>query len=107
MAFVQVATVSELPDDSVLGVEVGGVGVCLARCQGEVYAFRDNCSHRDFPLSNGELDPDDCAITCEWHGAQFDVRTGKPLCLPATQPVPVYACRVEDGAILVDLSSTP
>ena len=103
MAFVRAAALDELPEGGVLGVEVGGVSVCLARCEGEVYAFRDNCTHRDFPLSNGELDTDECAITCEWHGAQFDIRTGKPLCLPATQPVPVYEVRVEDGAILVEV----
>jgi len=103
MAFEKAATLSELPEGSVLGVEVGGKSVCLANCEGEVYAFQDNCSHRDFPLSNGELDPEECAITCEWHGAQFDIRTGTPLCLPATKPIAIYACRVEGDDILVEI----
>jgi 3-phenylpropionate/trans-cinnamate dioxygenase ferredoxin component len=103
MAFVNVASLRDLPEGSVLGVEAEGKRVCLANVEGEVYAFADNCSHRDFPLSNGELDPDDCSITCEWHGARFDIRTGAPLALPATKPIAVYACRVEDGAILVDV----
>lgn len=102
MAFVKVATLGELPEGSVLGVEVDGKSVCLANCDGEVYAFQDNCSHRDFPLSNGELDPDECAITCEWHGAEFDVRTGRALCLPATKPIAVYEVRLEGGDILVE-----
>jgi 3-phenylpropionate/trans-cinnamate dioxygenase ferredoxin component len=104
MAFVRAASLQELPEGGVLGVEVDGHAVCLARCEGEVYAFADNCSHRDFPLSNGELDVDDCAITCEWHGAQFDVRSGKALCLPATKPVAVYGCRVEGDEILVEVA---
>jgi 3-phenylpropionate/trans-cinnamate dioxygenase ferredoxin component len=103
MAFVNVASLRDLPEGSVLGVEAEGKRVCLANVGGEVYAFADNCSHRDFPLSNGEVDPDDCSITCEWHGARFDIRTGAPLALPATRPIAVYACRVEDGAILVDV----
>jgi 3-phenylpropionate/trans-cinnamate dioxygenase ferredoxin component len=103
MAFVNVAPLRDLPEGSVLGVEAEGKRVCLANVEGEVYAFADNCSHRDFPLSNGEVDPDDCSITCEWHGARFDIRTGAPLALPATKPIAVYACRVEDGAILVDV----
>jgi 3-phenylpropionate/trans-cinnamate dioxygenase ferredoxin component len=103
MAFVNVASLRDLPEGSVLGVEAEGKRVCLANVEGEVYAFADNCSHRDFPLSNGEVDPDDCSITCEWHGARFDIRTGAPLALPATKPIAVYACRVEDGAILVDV----
>lgn len=103
MSFVRVAALSELPDGSVMGVEAGGRRICLANCEGEIYAFSDNCSHRDFPLSHGELDVDDCTITCEWHGAAFDVRNGRPLCLPATSPIETFDCRVEEGAILIDL----
>jgi len=55
--FVRAAALSEVPEGGLLGVEVEGNKVCLAKVEGEVYAFRDNCSHRDFPLSEGELDP--------------------------------------------------
>lgn len=106
MGFVTVASRSELPDGSVLGVELDGVRLCLAHCEGEVYAFQDNCTHRDFPLSNGELD-EECAITCEWHGARFDVRTGAVLTPPATWPVRVYACQFEGDEIQVDLERAP
>jgi 3-phenylpropionate/trans-cinnamate dioxygenase ferredoxin subunit len=102
--FVKVAELSELselPDGSVLAVKAEGHSICLANCEGEVYAFQDNCTHRDFPLSQGELDG--CAVTCDWHGAMFDVRTGRALCLPAVKPIRTYACRVEEGAILVDV----
>ena len=102
MAFLHAAALSELPEGSVMGVEVGGKRVCLVNCEDEIYAFADNCSHRDFPLSNGELDAEDGTITCEWHGAAFDIRSGKALCLPAIRPIEVYDCRVEDGMILVD-----
>lgn len=103
MAFVTAAALSEVPEGEVLGVEVEGKRVCLANVDGEVYAFADQCSHRDFPLSNGELDPDDCTITCEWHGAIFDIRTGAARGLPATQPIPVYPCRVRGEQIEVDV----
>jgi 3-phenylpropionate/trans-cinnamate dioxygenase ferredoxin component len=103
MPLERVAALTELPEGSVMGVEAGGRRICLANCEGEVYAFSDNCSHRDFPLSNGELDSDDCTITCEWHGAAFDIRSGRPLCLPAITPIEVYSCTVQDGAILVEV----
>jgi 3-phenylpropionate/trans-cinnamate dioxygenase ferredoxin subunit len=104
MAFVKVASLSDVPEGELLGVEAEGKRVCLSNVGGEVYAFADNCSHRDFPLSNGEVDPDDCSVTCSWHGARFDVRTGEPLSLPATRPVPVYACRVEGGDVYVNVT---
>ena len=97
------ASLSALPEGGALGVEVGGVRVALARVGDEVYAIADNCSHRDFPLSLGEVDAEACTLTCEWHGAAFDLRTGAPACPPATRPVPVYAARVEDGAVWVDV----
>lgn len=105
VAFVKVASLAEVPEGELVGVEAEGVLVCLARVEGEVYAFADRCSHRDFPLSNGELDTDDCTVACEWHGARFDLRTGAALSLPATRPIPVYPCRVEDDAVYVDVSA--
>ncbi|HEV2147199.1 MAG TPA: non-heme iron oxygenase ferredoxin subunit [Longimicrobiaceae bacterium] len=105
MAFVRVAALKEVPEGEVVGVEAEGVRVCLANVEGTVYAFADRCSHREFPLSNGELDTDDCTIACEWHGAQFDIRTGEAKSLPATRPIPVYPCRVEDDAVYVDVSA--
>lgn len=99
------ASVAELPDgDAVLGVEAAGRRVALARVDGKVYAFADNCSHRDFPLSVGEVDPASCTVTCEWHGAAFDLRTGEPTCPPAFRPIAVYPARVEDGAVWIEVS---
>ncbi len=103
MGFVRVAALEEIADGQVLAVQAEGKAVCLARLGDVVHAFSNICSHRDFPLSDGEVDPDDCSITCEWHGARFDVRTGTALSLPATRPVPVYSCRVDDGSIFVDV----
>ena len=103
MGFVKVADLSEIGEGEVLAVEAEGKPVCLARVEDVIYAFADNCSHRDFPLSQGELDPDDFSITCDWHGARFDIRSGEVLALPATRPIRVYACRVENDAVLVDV----
>jgi 3-phenylpropionate/trans-cinnamate dioxygenase ferredoxin subunit len=104
VAFVKVAPLSAVPEGGALGVEAAGRRVAVARVEGEVYAFADVCSHRDFPLSHGEVDRAACTITCEWHGAAFDLRTGAPTCLPATRPIPVYLAKVEDGAVWVDVS---
>ena len=104
MGWIKAAALSELaPEGAALGVEVGGRRVALARVDGQVYALADNCSHRDFPLSLGEVDTEACTVTCEWHGAAFDLRTGAPLCAPATRPVAVYEVKVEDETVWVNL----
>ena len=103
MAYVKAALLSELPEGGALGVEAAGVRIAVARVDGEVYAFADNCSHRDFPLSHGEIDAQTRTVTCEWHGAAFCLRTGTPTCPPAIRPIAVFATRVEDGAVWVEV----
>ncbi len=53
----------------------------------DVFAIHDECSHAAIPLSEGEVEG--CEIECWLHGSRFDLRTGKPTGLPATEPVPI------------------
>lgn len=99
--FIKVAEFSDLEDGDLMAVEVDGEPVCLARVDGAIYAFTDNCTHVGGPLNEGELD--DCVLTCPWHGAQFDVRTGKVLRGPARQDILTYPIKVEGESILVQL----
>jgi 3-phenylpropionate/trans-cinnamate dioxygenase ferredoxin component len=99
--FVRVAAESDLPPNSLLSVDVGEFKVCLAHADGRIYAFRDNCTHRDFPLSAGEID--DGTIECTWHGARFDMASGRATRLPAIKPVRTYPVHVADGDIYIGL----
>ena len=101
--FVAVAKTSEIPDPGKMLVEVGERLVVLIHAAGRYYALDDICTHDGGPLSEGPLDPEACTIACPRHGAKFDIRTGDVLALPATRPIRVYACRVEGGAIYVDV----
>ncbi|HSK20461.1 MAG TPA: non-heme iron oxygenase ferredoxin subunit [Longimicrobiales bacterium] len=98
-SYVRVASEAELPPNTLLSVELGDIKVCLANADGQIYAFKDNCTHRDFPLSAGEID--DGTVECTWHGARFDMATGRATRLPAIKPVQTYEVRVEDGEILI------
>ncbi|MDP9444214.1 MAG: non-heme iron oxygenase ferredoxin subunit [Actinomycetota bacterium] len=95
------ASLAEIPPGGVLAVEVDGVDVALVRCDDEVFAIRDECSHASVPLSEGDVDG--CEIECWLHGSMFDVRTGKPTNLPATEPVSTYPCTVDGDAVYVDV----
>ncbi|HEX3056773.1 MAG TPA: Rieske 2Fe-2S domain-containing protein [Gaiellaceae bacterium] len=72
---------------------------------GLLYALEDRCSHDDGPLCEGEFDADEGVAICPRHGARFDTRSGRPLTLPATEPVATYAVLVREGQIVVELSS--
>ncbi|MCL2468397.1 MAG: non-heme iron oxygenase ferredoxin subunit [Micrococcales bacterium] len=64
------------------------------------YALADKCSHGDIPLSKGDVEG--CTIECLGHGSPFDLRTGKPLKPPATDPVAVYPVTIDDDCVYVD-----
>jgi len=100
--YLRACALSDLADGEALGVEVGEEPVAIVRTCGEVFAIRDVCSHAEVPLSEGEIDGR--TIECWLHGSRFDLRTGKPTGLPATEPVPVYPVKIEGDDVLVDIN---
>ncbi len=101
--FAKLCDLEEIEVGDVAAFDVDGVEVAVVRTPDEVFAIRDECSHMEIPLSEGDVDADGCQIECWLHGSRFDLRTGKPTGLPATEPVDVYPVRVDDGAVLVDV----
>jgi 3-phenylpropionate/trans-cinnamate dioxygenase ferredoxin component len=95
------------PDDLSPGearrFDVSGHRIALVRIDDSFYAVDDECSHEDYSLSEGEVWTEECQIECPRHGSTFDLLTGAPCSLPATQPVAVYEVRVEDGTVGVVL----
>ena len=103
-AYQKVCELADLRTGEARAVEVEGVEVALVRTDDEVFAVRDECSHAAIPLSEGDVEG--CEIECWLHGSRFDLRTGKALGLPATEPVPVYPCRVREGGVYVDVHAS-
>jgi len=99
--WVKVADLSECPPGSLLEVEVEQELIVLANIDGDLYALQNRCSHQDLPLSDGELDGD--RLECLYHGARFDVCTGRAVGLPAIKPVPVYDVRIRGQEIYVQI----
>ena len=97
---------SELADESARKVELNGHEVAIVRIGDDVYAIGDVCSHAEVSLSEGFVDPDDCAIECVKHGAMFDLKTGEPITLPATRPVPVYDVAVVDDQVVLTITGS-
>ncbi|KQO39028.1 non-heme iron oxygenase ferredoxin subunit [Aeromicrobium sp. Leaf245] len=97
------APLDVLVEGTATPVTVDGVDIALVRDGDDVYAIRDECSHAAIPLSEGEVEG--CEIECWLHGSRFDVRTGSPLNLPATEAVPTYHTTITDGRVLVDVSA--
>lgn len=99
--FMLVASLDDLDEGTPIRADLGNdIQICLIRVNGETYAISDQCSHAEFPMSDGEM-VDDYVIECGLHGAQFDIRDGGALELPATEPLGCYEVKQEDGGIWV------
>ncbi len=96
-------SVGDVPAPSARRFDVGGKPLCVVHLGDDWYVIDDTCSHADYSLSEGEVWADECEIECPKHGSTFDLRTGEPQTLPATQPVSVYPARVEGDTVVVSL----
>ena len=101
MPLIDVCPVEELPPGAMKLVPAGAITVGVYNCNGELSAIEDRCSHDDGPLAEGDFDVEAGVAICPRHGSEFDVRTGRPLSLPAYQPVETFEVFVEDGLIKV------
>ena len=102
MAKVRVASVDELPVESLKAVRVDDTEICLAHAEdGNFYAINDVCTHENFLLSLGELFGLD--VECPQHGSRFNLKNGKVTGLPAVIPTKVYPVEIEDGEVYVDV----
>ena len=102
MARVRVASVAEVPVDSLKKVEAGPTPVCLAHAEdGNFYALNDICTHEEFSLCEGELWGMD--VECPQHGSRFNLVTGKVTGLPAVIPATTYPVTVEGQDVFVEV----
>ncbi len=100
----QVALTHEIAPGSAKLVVVDGEQIALYNVDGTFYALSNRCSHARGPLVDGEVR--DGKVTCPWHAAEFDLKTGAALCKPARGPVPAYHVRVEGDAVLIGPQKT-
>jgi 3-phenylpropionate/trans-cinnamate dioxygenase ferredoxin subunit len=100
---IDICSVRDLPPGEKRVVAWEDLEIGVFNCAGELLAIEDRCSHDDGDLVEGELDQETCSVECPRHGSRFDLRTGKPLNLPAYVPVDTFPVSVEDGVIKVEV----
>jgi 3-phenylpropionate/trans-cinnamate dioxygenase ferredoxin component len=99
--FVKIGTSGDPAPGHGKQVQVGGKKIALFNVDGAYYAIDDTCTHRGGPLSEGELSGNE--VTCPWHGAVFDVKTGNTLGPPASKGVARYNVRVTEDGIEIEV----
>ena len=100
---IDICPLAELPPGATRIVEWEDLEIGLFNCKGQILAIEDRCSHDNGPLAEGEFDEENCTVECPRHGSLFDLRTGRPLTLPAYVPVDTYEVLVEDDMIKLEV----
>jgi nitrite reductase/ring-hydroxylating ferredoxin subunit len=72
---IPVATASQIKEGELFPVTVENEKVMLTRVAGKICAVANKCPHLGMPLAKSKVC--DGAVTCRWHGATFDLTTGK------------------------------
>ncbi|MBN1450431.1 MAG: non-heme iron oxygenase ferredoxin subunit [Anaerolineales bacterium] len=95
--FVSIAPASELPNGERMFVDIGDAPIVIFNIAGQLFAIGDVCTHDDGPLGDGDIEGFN--VVCPRHGAEFDIRTGKVMSMPAVVDIPAYPVRIVDGII--------
>jgi nitrite reductase/ring-hydroxylating ferredoxin subunit len=82
------------------GTLPNGTRLCVGRHRDALFAVKDECTHAEFPLSEGSLYANG-ELECCWHGARFDCRTGAVLRGPAEEPLVRYEVEEREGVLWV------
>ncbi len=99
--FIKVATIEEIAPGQAKLVEVNGNEIALFNIAGQFHAIDNNCTHVGGPLCEGEISGSE--VTCPWHGATFDITTGRVLGPPAMEAVNCHNLRITDGSIEIEV----
>src|SRR5215213_358167 len=101
---IDICPIEQLPPGGMRLVSWEDLEIGVFNCGGELLAIEDRCSHDDGILVEGTLDEAACTIECPRHGSVFDLHTGKPLNLPAYEPVDTFPVSVQEGVIKIEVT---
>lgn len=100
--FVEAVKVNEIPDPGKQLLEIDNRLVVLFHVGGQFYCLDDVCTHDDGPLGEGKLT--DFTVACPRHGAKFDIRDGRALTMPATEPTVAHEVKVEGQSVFIRIN---
>jgi 3-phenylpropionate/trans-cinnamate dioxygenase ferredoxin subunit len=99
LEFVEIAPAADLPNGERLFVDLGDKPVVIFNIAGKFFAIGDVCTHDDGPLGDGMIEGFN--VVCPRHGAEFDVRTGQAVQMPAVVDISAYPVQLRDGMIFI------
>lgn len=99
--WIDIGIPTEIANQECKIIEIDNIPIAIFNLDGDFYAIQDNCPHQHLPLADGLVE--DCNITCPYHGAKFNLKTGELLAPPACDNLTTYPTRVVDGKIQIEV----
>lgn len=99
--WMDVCPLDELAPGATKIVYLEGKQVGLFNINGNLYAINNRCTHARGPLTDGEINTEECSVVCPWHYGKFDIQSGQPVDGLVNKPVETYQVEVRDGVIWV------
>lgn len=103
MGLIKACKVNELAPGAAIRIALEPEPVALFRLDDGFYATADTCTHAQSSLAAGEIDLEDCTVECPYHGAAFDIKSGRVMALPATRPVRTYPVKIIDDEVFIEI----
>ena len=97
---IEVCRAADVVVGTPLRVEAEGLVVAVFNLDGEYFVTNDACTHGPGSLGEGFVDGE--VVECNFHGGQFNIRTGEVVAPPCMEPVKTYRTRVENGMVVID-----
>jgi 3-phenylpropionate/trans-cinnamate dioxygenase ferredoxin subunit len=105
MTLVRLCSVADVPEGEARRFEFDHRPVAVVNLGEDGFRAIDAiCSHAHYFLDEGEVDAEFAKIECPKHGSTFDLDTGRPTTLPATSPVEVFAVKIENDDVLIEVT---
>ena len=102
MAKVVVGNTSEVQEGKLMHITAGGKEIVVTKLDGNYYAMDNVCTHAGADLHEGELDSNE--LTCPWHGAKWDIKTGNLISFPQKlKPLHIHKVLIENDTLYVEI----
>ncbi len=99
--YVRIAETKDIPKNKMRVFKVSDREMLIVNVEDKFYAFENRCPHMGYPLYFGSLEGK--VLTCGFHYAKFDVRTGKSLGTITHSPLKTFNIKIQNSSILVEL----
>ena len=100
---IELCSVDEVSAGSAIRVETGDLILAVYNLDGEFYVTDDTCTHGPGSLSEGYIEDD--IVECNFHGGQFNIKTGEVAAPPCMVPIKTYPTTVENGKVVIEVEA--